>query len=42
MGLLPGTEITIVSNNISGPMTIAVKETRLVLGRGMVHRVMVA
>ena len=42
MGLLPGTEITVVSNNISGPMTIAVKETRFILGRGMVHRVMVA
>jgi len=42
MGLLPGTEFTIITNNISGPVTIAIREARIILGRGMVHRIMVA
>jgi len=42
MGLLPGTYMTVISNSAPGPIKVAVKEARLVLGRGMVNRIIVA
>ena len=35
MGLVPGTEITVISNQSRGPSVVAVKDSRVVLGRGM-------
>lgn len=42
MGLLPGTEIEVVRNMGRGAFVVAVKESRLVLGRGMAHKIMVS
>jgi len=41
MGLLPNTEITVISNTHPGPFMISVKKTKMVLGRGMAHKIMV-
>lgn len=42
MGLLPNTEITIVSNGHPGPFIISVKGSKMMLGRGMAHKIMVS
>jgi len=42
MGLVPGTEIDVVQNSGRGPFVIAVKESRLMLGRGMAQKIMVS
>ncbi|MHC4293114.1 MAG: FeoA family protein [Planctomycetota bacterium] len=41
MGLLPNTEITIISNKHPGPFMISVKKTKMILGRGMADKIMV-
>jgi Fe2+ transport system protein FeoA len=41
MGLAPNVEITVVSNNHPGPFVISVKGARMMLGRGMAHKIMV-
>jgi Fe2+ transport system protein FeoA len=41
MGLLPGAEIEVMSNSHRGPFIIAVKGTRVVLGRGVAQKVLV-
>lgn len=41
MGLLPGTELKIVSSNNMGPMIIEVNNSRLALGRGLSKKVLV-
>ena len=41
MGMVPNTEILIVSNSRPGPFVVNVKGTRIALGRGMAHKVMV-
>jgi len=38
MGLLP---VTVINNHHPGPCTISLRGSRLMLGRGMVHRVFV-
>jgi ferrous iron transport protein A len=42
LGLVPGSEITIVSRVPGGPMVVARDDLRVALGTGMAHRVMVA
>ncbi|MFH2002735.1 MAG: FeoA family protein [Planctomycetota bacterium] len=39
MGLTPGVEIEVVSNGFHGPFIVAVKESRLMLGHGMAHKI---
>jgi len=39
MGLVPGVELEVISNSRRGPFIVAVKETRLLLGRGMAHKI---
>lgn len=39
MGLIPGVELEVISNGHHGPFIIAVKNTRLMLGRGMAHHI---
>ena len=39
MGLVPGVEFKVISNSAWGPFIVAVKESRVVLGRGMVDRI---
>ena len=41
MGLLPNVRIKVVSNGHPGPFVINVRDSRMVLGRGMAHKIMV-
>jgi ferrous iron transport protein A len=41
MGILPNVVITIVSNGHPGPLVISVKGSKMMLGRGMAHKIMV-
>ena len=41
MGLLPNVEITVVSHTHPGPFVIIVKDSRMMLGRGMAQKIMV-
>ena len=41
LGLTPGTEITIVAQNYDGPIILAVKDSRLAIGRGLLHHIQV-
>jgi Fe2+ transport system protein FeoA len=42
MGLLPGSELRVVRNHMHGPLIVQVKESRLVIGRGMALKIDVA
>lgn len=42
MGLIPGVEIEVLRSSSAGPFIVVVKGTRLVLGRGMAHKIMVS
>ncbi|MHC4462749.1 MAG: FeoA family protein [Planctomycetota bacterium] len=42
MGLLPNVEITVINNSHPGPFVISVKNSRMMLGRGMAHKIMVS
>ena len=39
MGLVPGAELVVIRNSHHGPFIVSVKDTRLVLGRGMAHKI---
>ena len=39
LGILTGAEIEVVRNSAAGPLIIAVMGSRLVLGRGMAHKI---
>ncbi|UCG56373.1 MAG: metal-dependent transcriptional regulator [Phycisphaerales bacterium] len=41
MGLVPNVEIKVMSNQHPGPFVISVKESRMMLGRGMAQKIMV-
>jgi len=41
MGLVPGVAVLVVKNGGAGPAVVEVKGTRLALGRGMVHKMLV-
>ena len=41
MGLLPESEIMVISNGHPGPFVISVKNSRLMLGRGMAGKIVV-
>ena len=41
MGLVPNVEITVVSNSRPGPFVISVKNSKMMLGRGVAHKLMV-
>jgi len=41
MGLVPNVEITVVNNGHPGPFVVNVKGTKMMLGRGMAHKIMV-
>jgi len=41
MGLVPGESVKIVQNNAPGPVVVAVKGSRLCLGRGIACKLMV-
>jgi Fe2+ transport system protein FeoA len=41
LGLTPGVELEVLHRSGSGPLLLAVRDTRLAVGRGMADRVMV-
>ena len=41
MGLIPKVEIKVVKSGRSGPFVIRVKSSKMMLGRGVVHKIMV-
>ena len=41
LGLIPGAKVMVMRNNAPGPVIVAVKDTRLCLGRGVANKVMV-
>jgi Fe2+ transport system protein FeoA len=41
MGLIPGQTVTVVQNSVTGPVIVAVNDTRLGLARGVAGRIMV-
>lgn len=41
LGLNPGTTVRVVQHNGRGPTIVAVKGSRLAIGRGMAHRILV-
>lgn len=41
MGLVPNVEITVIRNRHAGPFIMSVKGTRMMIGRGMAHKIMV-
>ena len=42
MGLLPGVEIVVVNNSNSGAFVVKMKESKIVLGRGIANKIMVS
>jgi Fe2+ transport system protein FeoA len=41
MGLVPGVEVEVVSSRVHGPFIVEAKGSRLMLGRGMVQKILV-
>jgi len=41
MGLVPNAQVTVVSNNRPGPFVVSVKDSKIMLGRGMAQKIMV-
>ena len=41
MGLLQGTTLEVVKNSGRGPVIVSIRGSRLVLGRGMAHKIIV-
>lgn len=41
MGLNPGCQIKVLSNGMAGPVLIAIGETRIAIGKGMLQKIMV-
>jgi len=41
MGLVPNVEITVVKSGHPGPFVISVKDCKMMLGRGVAHKIMV-
>jgi len=41
MGLIPGIKLKVLNRNGSGPVMIAVKDSRLAIGHGMAQKIIV-
>jgi len=41
MGLVANTELTVLSNSHPGPFVVTVKDSKVMLGRGMAHKILV-
>jgi len=41
LGLIPGVKLRVLSNNGTGPLMVAVMDSRVALGWGMAHKIMV-
>ena len=42
MGLNPGMKVTVVQNTMRGPIILGVMDSRIALGRGMAHKILVS
>lgn len=42
MGLVPNVEITVVKSKHPGPFVISVRDCKMMLGRGVAHKIMVS
>ena len=42
MGLVPGVEFEVIANHNRGPLILALEGSRIMLGRGMATKIMVA
>ena len=40
LGLYDGTKVSVLKNDISGPIIIKIKDSKIVLGRGQAHKIM--
>ncbi|MEA2037453.1 MAG: FeoA family protein [Nanoarchaeota archaeon] len=41
LALYDGTKVKVVKNDVAGPIILKVKDSKLVLGRGQAHKIMV-
>ena len=41
MGIVPGVELVVVNTTFAGPMVVMVKESKVILGRGIAMKMMV-
>jgi ferrous iron transport protein A len=41
MGILPNVEMTVLTSGRPGPFVVSVRDSRMVLGRGMAEKIMV-
>ena len=41
MGLTPGVQVRVINSQMSGPIMIDLRGSRLALGRGVAHKIMV-
>lgn len=41
MGLFPNVEVKVINNGHPGPFVVSVKDSKMVLGRGMANKIMV-
>jgi len=41
MGILPNVQLTVIRNSQAGPFVISIKNSRMMLGRGVAHKIMV-
>jgi len=41
MGLVPGVELVVMNSAFAGPLVVSVKDSRIMLGRGLAHKIMV-
>lgn len=39
MGLVPGVELEVVRSSFRGPFIVSVRGSRVILGRGMAHKI---
>jgi len=42
LGLVPGAEVEVMSNRAHGPVILMLGESRIMLGRGMAEKILVA
>ncbi len=41
MGMVPGIQLKVIQNSSNGPFIVGVKDSRIMLGRGMAHKILV-
>ena len=39
MGMIPGVELEVICNNFQGPFIVAIRNSRVMIGRGMAQKI---